>query len=146
MQYEVAFVSLICNFLMFHQQSQYKNVDCIFMRGSRFVSFCRNLFGRINKYHYYLLLSQSVKDCQEILHIRPAFVSLICNFLIQPLATASTQILIEAMLHVLPKTRHGRKNAPAQTATGGGVQASVCLLYTSPSPRDRTRSRMPSSA
>ena len=25
-------------------------------------------------------------------------------------------------------------------------QAVVCLLYTSPSPRDRTRSRMPSSA
>ena len=25
-------------------------------------------------------------------------------------------------------------------------QANVCLLYTSPSPRDRTRSRMPSSA
>ena len=27
-----------------------------------------------------------------------------------------------------------------------GVDVSVCLLYTSPSPRDRTRSRMPSSA
>ena len=27
-----------------------------------------------------------------------------------------------------------------------GQQAYVCLLYTSPSPRDRTRSRMPSSA
>ena len=27
---------------------------------------------------------------------------------------------------------------------GGGLTA--CLLYTSPSPRDRTRSRMPSSA
>ena len=26
------------------------------------------------------------------------------------------------------------------------LQASTCLLYTSPSPRDRTRSRMPSSA
>ena len=26
------------------------------------------------------------------------------------------------------------------------VMASTCLLYTSPSPRDRTRSRMPSSA
>ena len=26
------------------------------------------------------------------------------------------------------------------------VQGLVCLLYTSPSPRDRTRSRMPSSA
>ena len=28
----------------------------------------------------------------------------------------------------------------------GAVPGSVCLLYTSPSPRDRTRSRMPSSA
>ena len=27
-----------------------------------------------------------------------------------------------------------------------GFQAEACLLYTSPSPRDRTRSRMPSSA
>ena len=27
-----------------------------------------------------------------------------------------------------------------------GVVASVCLLYTSPSPRDRQKSRMPSSA
>ena len=26
------------------------------------------------------------------------------------------------------------------------AEAGVCLLYTSPSPRDRTRSRMPSSA
>ena len=33
-------------------------------------------------------------------------------------------------------------------STGGGGVAylGVCLLYTSPSPRDRTRSRMPSSA
>ena len=29
---------------------------------------------------------------------------------------------------------------------GSGTQMKVCLLYTSPSPRDRTRSRMPSSA
>ena len=28
----------------------------------------------------------------------------------------------------------------------GAVHALTCLLYTSPSPRDRTRSRMPSSA
>ena len=28
----------------------------------------------------------------------------------------------------------------------GAGQSKVCLLYTSPSPRDRTRSRMPSSA
>ena len=30
--------------------------------------------------------------------------------------------------------------------TGFEILALVCLLYTSPSPRDRTRSRMPSSA
>ena len=29
---------------------------------------------------------------------------------------------------------------------GGSVKDRACLLYTSPSPRDRTRSRMPSSA
>ena len=34
----------------------------------------------------------------------------------------------------------------ALLAGAGGVQAAGCLLYTSPSPRDRTRSRMPSSA
>jgi len=33
-----------------------------------------------------------------------------------------------------------------QTAAGLGCEADICLLYTSPSPRDRTRSRMPSSA
>ena len=29
---------------------------------------------------------------------------------------------------------------------GYGIAFTLCLLYTSPSPRDRTRSRMPSSA
>ena len=32
------------------------------------------------------------------------------------------------------------------TATGFGSNPSACLLYTSPSPRDRQKSRMPSSA
>ena len=38
---------------------------------------------------------------------------------------------------------------PGANASIGGMtstRASGCLLYTSPSPRDRTRSRMPSSA
>ena len=35
----------------------------------------------------------------------------------------------------------------AQIVDGAGIDVIlVCLLYTSPSPRDRTRSRMPSSA
>ena len=33
-----------------------------------------------------------------------------------------------------------------QFATDLKALGSICLLYTSPSPRDRTRSRMPSSA
>ena len=34
----------------------------------------------------------------------------------------------------------------ASSATSNVVVSTGCLLYTSPSPRDRTRSRMPSSA
>ena len=43
----------------------------------------------------------------------------------------------------------GLSNAEAGWLGGAlfmGYIATVCLLYTSPSPRDRTRSRMPSSA
>ena len=46
----------------------------------------------------------------------------------------------------------GRKLLAAEMAAGdfsrveADAVAQVCLLYTSPSPRDRTRSRMPSSA
>ena len=46
----------------------------------------------------------------------------------------------------------GADNGPSAIIEGvahafkRGCQAEVCLLYTSPSPRDRTRSRMPSSA
>ena len=36
--------------------------------------------------------------------------------------------------------------APAPTAAPVVEEPTACLLYTSPSPRDRTRSRMPSSA
>ena len=45
----------------------------------------------------------------------------------------------------------GALSGPAKEALGRGASAAgtsttTCLLYTSPSPRDRTRSRMPSSA
>ena len=45
---------------------------------------------------------------------------------------------------------NGQHQARAQQATidriALHVEGKLCLLYTSPSPRDRTRSRMPSSA
>ena len=39
-----------------------------------------------------------------------------------------------------------RRQAAREQHVGTGPEALVCLLYTSPSPRDRTRYRMPSSA
>ena len=44
-------------------------------------------------------------------------------------------------LHKDPSTERIRKMPPVHS-----VEERTCLLYTSPSPRDRTRSRMPSSA
>ena len=52
-------------------------------------------------------------------------------------------------LHQIPElVRNAREGAKWQTALSmGRTDGKVtCLLYTSPSPRDRTRSRMPSSA
>ena len=38
------------------------------------------------------------------------------------------------------------KMSPAMPEAPGAVRCAICLLYTSPSPRDRQKSRMPSSA
>ena len=43
----------------------------------------------------------------------------------------------------ISRIRSIENNIPIVRATNDGIS---CLLYTSPSPRDRTRSRMPSSA
>ena len=47
--------------------------------------------------------------------------------------------------HCAPSTEVILFNVPLSNSNGG-MQFPGCLLYTSPSPRDRTRSRMPSSA
>ena len=55
------------------------------------------------------------------------------------------RVLLE---NALRQNQTAAVNAILQRGGGGTGEAlvSVCLLYTSPSPRDRTRSRMPSSA
>ena len=48
---------------------------------------------------------------------------------------------------VLAQRQHlCRRVGDLEQGLGRLVDADICLLYTSPSPRDRTRSRMPSSA
>ena len=50
-------------------------------------------------------------------------------------------------LKVIARAGVGLDNVDIPAATAAGVMVvNACLLYTSPSPRDRTRSRMPSSA
>ena len=66
-------------------------------------------------------------------------------------AIADSRIYLQALSDI------DRAKLYPYSAPGGGYvlvggalynldQAQICLLYTSPSPRDRTRSRMPSSA
>ena len=51
---------------------------------------------------------------------------------------------MDSIAQVKPTTAEIASDATSATQTV--TEAIPCLLYTSPSPRDRTRSRMPSSA
>ena len=50
------------------------------------------------------------------------------------------QTSMEELVHMLAQS------SGPDSPVDGDEKKDVCLLYTSPSPRDRTRSRMPSSA
>ena len=53
----------------------------------------------------------------------------------------------EAPALALRVTPTGRRTYVFESRLNGAtIRLNICLLYTSPSPRDRTRSRMPSSA
>eukprot|EP00656_Telonema_subtile_P048544 TRINITY_DN5805_c0_g1_i1.p1 TRINITY_DN5805_c0_g1~~TRINITY_DN5805_c0_g1_i1.p1 ORF type:complete len:146 (-),score=8.36 TRINITY_DN5805_c0_g1_i1:83-520(-) len=73
-----------------------------------------------------------------------------------PMSTIADPSTLAALYSVLDEVRQGRHHH-STTIMGGGTpticnhhhhtpRTGSCLLYTSPSPRDRTRSRMPSSA
>ena len=71
------------------------------------------------------------------------------DFVFEPGADGRVQAALTA-LRALPPELHRPPDAVAQDKRdgpeGGASGGTTCLLYTSPSPRDRTRSRMPSSA
>ena len=59
------------------------------------------------------------------------------------LETRSADARAASLAECLPAAvAHARDNAPGYA----GALDDICLLYTSPSPRDRQKSRMPSSA
>ena len=61
--------------------------------------------------------------------------------------TGITGVPVNAVTSFFTTDRFTGSNAVRFIApTGGFTYSYTCLLYTSPSPRDRTRSRMPSSA
>ena len=62
----------------------------------------------------------------------------------------SEMVTSNSLLYGSAKTKrranHEGEVQPVSVQIAGADPAMICLLYTSPSPRDRTRSRMPSSA
>ena len=62
------------------------------------------------------------------------------------LAEDSTVLDVAPVDEAQPKTASATAQPTAEPQQSDLTKASPCLLYTSPSPRDRTRSRMPSSA
>ena len=69
---------------------------------------------------------------------------------LQPKISQRIQTIVEknkiANAYLLHGSEGSGKEAVALKFSSLLTDCSICLLYTSPSPRDRTRSRMPSSA
>ena len=67
---------------------------------------------------------------------------------IAPLTDQYPNISVDDAYHISKQVLQLRMDNDNELVVGKkiGVTSSACLLYTSPSPRDRTRSRMPSSA
>ena len=62
------------------------------------------------------------------------------------IATLSKVKLLPKEKFSLTAVNSAGSGANVQALAANTAQFAICLLYTSPSPRDRTRSRMPSSA
>ena len=77
----------------------------------------------------------------------PVDVSRVKDFLLQDLASRVLQKKFRVQFCLKRKIdKNNLVNVCFNESTSKSHYGNVCLLYTSPSPRDRTRSRMPSSA
>jgi len=91
---------------------------------------------------------------EEPARFNPEQLEDLCNRIGEIRAEAEVALALHRISNALPKLRplleqseQGFADAvDALVADAEMLGMSTCLLYTSPSPRDRTRSRMPSSA
>ena len=75
-----------------------------------------------------------------------AAVSRAQGLLLGRLADVGAALRVQASLVALTEDVVKTSEIEGEQLNVASVRSSICLLYTSPSPRDRTRSRMPSSA
>ena len=61
-------------------------------------------------------------------------------------AKTREELVRDGSLYASPEVEQSARELVKRHLAGEPVAYLICLLYTSPSPRDRTRSRMPSSA
>ena len=107
-------------------------------------SFCSIIVGRGQN----ILFEKYAKDFkknqpQTIMSITKMFV----NLFVGELVKNNSINLNKKVSHYLPKIGSGYADAKVQDVLNMNIINSyTCLLYTSPSPRDRLLSRMPSSA
>jgi len=113
------------------------SVICFDLPGNGLSSSDRGLIHNFNEYSHSLdyilrqafITNASTDEMPLILAGQSTGGAIIANYLLNPTWNK----------HTIPTIKHCIFLAPL-------VRINACLLYTSPSPRDRTRSRMPSSA
>ena len=71
----------------------------------------------------------------------PQFIGFICNY-----KKSSRYVEVEKLNELLTLDKKKSNFVAVLVKPDEEILEKICLLYTSPSPRDRTRSRMPSSA
>ena len=90
-----------------------------------------------------LTLGNDVVDVADVVRLLGVIVTLDLS-LDKNVTAVSSKCFFQ--LRQLRRVRRSLDDESVATLVHAFVMSHICLLYTSPSPRDRTRSRMPSSA
>ena len=85
--------------------------------------------------------AKTLKISEEALLKRMSSAGLSHSSKSDEVTTAHKQILLRSL-----KQKQKQTSSSISSSSGVGIKVKSCLLYTSPSPRDSRRSRMPSSA